>query len=284
MLALEEVAGGKAMTRFVELAQGLHGADERWAPVVLAWERYRLDPHRNPYFERGDGACFLVRQLGRPVGRIAAHLPAPGADGRFGFWSCIDDHDVAGLLLDAAQAWLAEHGCTSMEGPVSFTEQAEVGVLAEGFDVAGVTGRPWAPPWEAALLEAHGLEPADRFPRWRLPAVDTGVRRPEVVDPPGHAGRHGDPRLVLAGIAGVPDLSDALRSATLRSAWDLARRVRAGCWDTCTVVRGADPPAEAVPALQSAAAAAGYRSVVAPWTPDPAQAPETVHRTYRRTW
>jgi hypothetical protein len=272
------------MARFVELGQALHGRDPRWAPVVLAWERYRLDPRRNPYFEAGDGACFVAHRLGRPVGRIAAHLPAPGAPGRFGFWSVVDEPAAADGLLDTARAWLVGRGCTSMEGPISFTDDDDLGVLAEGFDAPGLTGRPWAPPWESALLVAHGLTAERQVARWRLPAVEGGAPSPPVADPPGHAGRHGDPRLVLPGIAAVPDLSDALRTATLRGAWSLARRVRAGRWDTATVVRCTDPPTEAVPALLTAARRAGYAAVVAPWAPDAAGPPETVHRTYRASW
>jgi hypothetical protein len=50
------------------------------------------------------------------------------------------------------------------------------------------------------------------------------------------------------------------------------------------VVRCTDDPALAVPALCRAAAGAGYRWVIAPWSPDLDAPPETVHRTYRRTW
>lgn len=283
-MAIEEVTGGKARARFIELPRALHGHDPRWSPLVLAWERYRLDRHRNPYFEQGDAALFLARRGGRPVGRIAAHLPAAGGEGRFGFWSVVDDHEVAAALVAAAQAWLAGHGCRSMDGPVSFTADEEVGVLADGFEAPGLTGRSWSPPWEAASLEALAFEASGEVARWRLPAQGGPVERSAVDDPPGQAARHGDPRLVLEGIAAVPDLSEALRSVSLRGAWALARRVREGRWDACTVVRCTSPPHVAVPALQRAAGAAGYRAVVAPWSPEPGAPPETVHRTYRLSW
>jgi len=280
-VTVEEVTGGKARTRFTELPAALHGEDPRFAWPVMAWERYRLDPHRNPFFEAGDARYFLARQLGRPVGRITAQVAARGAEGRFGFWSVIDDAVVAEALLDAARAWLASQGCTSMEGPWSFTEAEEVGVLAEGFDAPGLTGRSWSPPHEAALLVAAGLVPGGERPTWRLPAADTGVVRAPSEDVPGHASIHADRRLVLDGIAAAPDLSAALRGARVRQAWALAKRARARDWDTCTVVRLDADPAAAVPALQAAAYHAGYTTVIAPWSLDPTELPETVHRTYR---
>src|SRR3546814_1289731 len=94
VVSVEEVTGGKAMVRFVELPQALHADDGRWAPPVMAWERYRLDPHRNPYFEHGDAVYLMARRLGRPAGRIVGHLPETGAEGRFGFLASVDDTDV----------------------------------------------------------------------------------------------------------------------------------------------------------------------------------------------
>jgi hypothetical protein len=279
-VVVEEVARGKDLARFTDLPMVLHGDDPRFAWPVLAWERYRLDSNRNPYFEQGDAAFFLARRLGRPAGRITAHVDEPGALGRFGFWCVEDDAAVARALVDAAAGWLVDHGCSSMEGPTSFTVAEDEGVLVDGFDVAGTTGRPWHPPSQAAHLEGLGFAPRRDVPRWRLPARDLGVERALADDPPGHAGKHADARLVLEGVAAVPDLSQDLRGATVRGAWRLARKVREARWTTATIVRLDDDPADAVPALLTAAARAGYTSVVSPWSPDPDAPPETVHRVF----
>ncbi len=281
-VSVEEVSDGKALVRFTELPHALHGTDPRFTPMVMGWERARLDPRRNPFFDGGDAACFLARRLGRPVGRIAAHLSAPGAAGCFGFWWLVDDTDVAHALLEAARGWLREQGCTSMSGPWSFTAAQEAGVPAAGQDPPGRTGRPWQPPHLAALLEVEGLTVLTSRPTWRLPATEAGPELPLDPDRPGHAGAYGDERLVLRGIAAVPDVSEVLRASRLRSAWQLARRVRARTWDTCTVVRCTADPALAVPALQAAAGRAGYRWVIAPWSPDPDQVPEAIHHIYRQ--
>lgn len=287
-VTVEEVTGGKSMVRFTELPQALHGSDVRWAPPVMAWERYRLDPHRNPYFERGDGVYLLARRLGQPIGRIAAHVAQSGGEGRFGFFTCADDAAAASALVDAAQSWLSEQGCGSMTGPFSFDPTDEPGVLARGFDVPGVTGRPWNPPWEVRLLSDLGFSVVDEQPTWRLrargadvpPATDGSDTEPM----PGQAGPYGDRRLLLPGVAAAPDLADALRASSLRTAWRLAKRARAADWETCTVVRCTIDPALGVPAIQAAAHEAGYRWVVAPWSPDPSAPPETVHQILLRTW
>lgn len=283
-VAVEEVTRGKALVRFTELPMVLHGEHPCFAWPVMAWERYRLDPRRNPYFERGDAAYFLARRLGRPAGRVAAHVEAVGGVGRFGFWCTDDDPAVASALVEAAQGWLDEQGCASMEGPRSFTGVEEEGALVSGHEVPGTTGRPWHPASQARLLEQLGFVAATDHPSWRLAATEHGPQRPTAHDAPGHAGRQSDRRLVLEGIAAVPDLSSTLRHASLRDAWHLAKRARAGAWTTATVVRCDDDPSVAVPALLAAAGRAGYQDVIAPWSPDPDAPPETVHRTFRLTW
>lgn len=287
-MAVEEVTGAPARRRFTELPHALNGTDPQFAPLLTAWERYRLDHRRNPYFERGEAALFLARRLGRPAGRIAAHVAAPGGEGRFGFWWVDDDAEVAAALVEAAQQWLGERGCSTMTGPWSFTEEEEAGLLVEGFDVPGLTGRPWHPPHLAGRLEALGFHGIEDRPTWRLAVPGLAHPRASPTEssnaaPPGQAGAYADRRLVLDGIAAVPDLSDALRASGLRSAWSLAKRARAGAWTTATVVRCVDAPALAVPALRAAAAGAGYRWLVAPWTD--ADAPrDAVHRIYRADW
>jgi hypothetical protein len=297
LVIVEPVDRGKPLVRVIELPQAVCGDDARWAPPVMAWERYRFDARRHPYFERGEAQVFLARRMGRPAGRITAHVPdgdEGGGDdgaGRFGFWWAIDDADVAAALLDAACGWLDARGCTSMVGPLSYEAREEVGLQVAGHDVPGLTGRPWHPPHLARLLEGRGAEPHGEHPTWRLDLDDAGVashveqrEAGTPVEAPGHAGPYGDTRLVLPGIAAVPDVAGALRTAGVRSAWALARRARARTWEVATVVRCDGDPATLVPGLLHAAAAAGYRQVIAPWTPVVGNPPEAVHRTYRITW
>ena len=178
-----------------------------------------------------------------------------------------------------------------MTGPWSFDPGDEPGVLVAGHDVPGVTGRPWHPAWAAALLEEAGLEPVVDQPMWRLP-TDHRDQRPlprsgaADDDLPGQAGPYADRRIVLEGIAAVPDLADALRverASARPGAWPGERA--GGTWDTCTVVRCTERPGgRGARAAAGPPGRAGYRSVIAPWSPDPDAPPETVHRTYRRSW
>jgi hypothetical protein len=258
--------------------------EPRWSAPLVSYERRRVDPHHR-YFDEGDGEYFLTRRGGTAAGRIAAHIAAKGDEqGWFGFYDAVDDAAVAAALVDQAATWLRVRGCTTMTGPASFTVQDDPGVLVEGFEVAGTTGRPWHPPWYATQLEAVGLKRIDESPTWRLSASELGVVAPALAarsTPSSRgvaaaaAGRFADPRIVLPGIVAVPDLTPARNSAIA-----LARTAKRKGWVGCTIVEIDGDPATLVPQLQAAASAAGYEWVVSPWSPDPTAPPETVHARF----
>jgi hypothetical protein len=199
--------------------------------------------------------------------------------GWFGFFDVVDDLAVASALIEQTATWLRDHGCTSMTGPASFTVDDDPGVLVDGFDVAGTTGRPWHPPWYATHLEAAGLQRADEHRTWRLPPAELGVASgamtTRATPSSTMVGRFADPRIVLPGIVAVPDLTPARNSAIA-----LARRAKRKQWEGCTIVEIDGDPAPRVAQLQAAAAAAGYEWIVSPWTPEVSAPAETVHARF----
>lgn len=279
-VAVEEVSGRAGFKRFFEFAYMQFRSEARWTPPLVAYERARLDPHRTAFFDKGDGEYFLARRGGAVAGRVTAHVAAKGDEqGWFGFYDVVDDPAVAAALLEHAAEWLRAHGCTSMTGPASFTVEDDPGVLVDGFETAGTTGRPWQPEWYARHLEAAGLERTGESSTWRLPPPELGVPSgaPTALTTPSSAaaGRFADPRIVLPGIVAVPDLTPARGSAIA-----LARRAKRQQWEGCTIVRVDGHAAALVPKLQAAAAAAGYEWIVSPWSPDRGATPETRHARF----
>ena len=304
-VTVEPVEAKIQLRRFADVPYLLHGRDERWSPGVRAYEAWRLDARRHPYFERGDAAFFLARRGGQPAGRIAAHQSRSGeVDAWFGCFDVPDDDEVTAALLDAAQGWLSEQGAASMTGPVTWTPDEEFGVPVAGAERPGLTGRRWKPAWYAEQLLAAGLEPGEVRHTYRLETGSGGQighpgdrsvhqngvgggsggdRRVRRRDLPPHAGAYADRRLVLDGVAAVPDVTATLSRASLRSAWRVARHARDRSFETAVCVRCDGDPATLVPRLQGAAGAAGYRWLVAPWGP-PGSEPETTHQVFTRRW
>lgn len=286
LVTVEPVEGKAQLRRFRDVPYLLHGDDPRWNPGVRAFESWRLDARRHPYFEEGDAAYLLARDRGRPVGRIAAHRARAGdVEGWFGFFDAPDDDRIVAALLDAAEAWLRDEGASSMTGPVSWVVDEEFGTMVSGHEHAAITGRRWQPDWYAASLRRAGLVGGERRHSYRLSTDDATGSTPEPapVDPPPHAGGYADPALVLDDVAAVPEVSSTLARASVRSAWRVAARARREGFDTAVCVRCDGEPSVLVPMLLAAARSAGYRWLIAPWAPSGTE-PETTHQVFTRRW
>ena len=65
-----------------------------------------------------------------------------------------------GMLLSAAEGWLAQRGCEKMVGPADFSMNDESGILIEGFELEPMIRQPWHPPYYQRLMEDAGMAKA----------------------------------------------------------------------------------------------------------------------------
>lgn len=284
-VTVEPVESTSQLRRFADVPFVLLGADPRWSTGVRAYEQWRHDARRHPYFDRGDAAFHLARRAGQAAGRIAAHVDGSGStQGWFGMFDVPDDPVVTTALLEVAAAWLRDQGATSMVGPVTWRPDEEFGVLVDGVEHPAATGRAWHPPWYARQLSAAGGTPDEQRPTFHVPTAGWGahVLEPSGEEPPPHAGGYADPALVLDGIAAVPDVTQLLARASVRSAWRLARQARERPSGTAVCVRCDGDPALLVPRLLAACRDRGYETLLAPWSPDGGP-PDRVHQVFRFT-
>jgi GNAT superfamily N-acetyltransferase len=180
-LAVVPVRTRQELQAFIGLSFRLYRQDPCWVAPLRGQQRRQLDQNRNPFFLDAEAAYFLVRRDGRPVGRISAHLDhrynrfhsqpgTPDTTGFFGFFECEQDPAAAAALVDAAEAWLAEHGSTQMLGPASFTFLDEAGLLVDGSTSLPTMLMAYNPPYYRPLLEGAGCTPIQDLYAWRLDA------------------------------------------------------------------------------------------------------------------
>jgi GNAT superfamily N-acetyltransferase len=174
----------------------------RESPFVSLFDqdlRRFLDPRKNPLLQAGRGALtfFTAHRDGRPVGRITAH--AHDASNRrhgwnrscFGFFDCVDDPEVAALLLGAAERWGRERGHDEIRGNFNLTAMAPAGVVTEGFDEPPYSDQLWNPPHVPRLLEQAGY--TRDFPMSQF-EIDVAAIDLEAMVPPAYRALRTDPR------------------------------------------------------------------------------------------
>ncbi len=144
------------------MSRQIHADDPAWVEP-LRMERKALWAKDNPWFRHACGQLFLARRAGKPVGSISAQVDRlqPPEEGRligyFGQFECINDPEVAGVLLDRASMWLRERGCTWMRGPYDLGINQSCGLLVSGHETPPMILMGHAPPYYRELLEQAGL-------------------------------------------------------------------------------------------------------------------------------
>ena len=170
---------GNAFRAFIDVQYRLYRNQPHFVPPLRRERLDLFDKARHPFFRHAEGAFFLARRDGRPVGRIEAivnHAHNEFHGDRVGFFGAFEsenDRTVSDALLASAARWLSERRLQVMRGPVTHSTNEETGLLIEGFDEPPMIGMPYNPPYYATLLEAFGLAKAKDVYGWEVRAEQT---------------------------------------------------------------------------------------------------------------
>lgn len=136
-----QVNDKKHLKLFHKTVASIYEDDENYVYPLETDIEFVFSPKKNSSFDNGKAARWVVvDEKNQPVGRIAAFFDLNSQVeneypvGGFGFFECVDDHEVAFKLFDTAKEWLEEHGMKAMDGPVNFGERDKFwGLLVDGF-------------------------------------------------------------------------------------------------------------------------------------------------------
>jgi hypothetical protein len=162
-LSVRSVGGDRRLARnFVDLPFRLYEGDRKWVPPLRSDALKTLNRKKNPFFRYADIEHFVLFDDDTPVGRVAATVyPAYNErfetqTGFFGFFECAPQEAAARLLLEAAEAWLADRGMRTVAGPYNYVGTQEMGLLIDGFDEPPVAFQTYNPSHYRDLIEASG--------------------------------------------------------------------------------------------------------------------------------
>lgn len=173
-ITMEPVRSARDLSEFVKLPFRLYRNDPLWIPQIIAHEKAQFDPKRNPAFETARAQLFRAVRDGRTVGRVAAIVSDAFIErwgrkcGRFGWFECENDPEIARLLLSAAEEWVAGQGMTEISGPLGFTDNDATGLLIEGFDELPPIAGTYNPPWYRGFLEGLGYSKEVDYVEYRI--------------------------------------------------------------------------------------------------------------------
>jgi len=158
---------------FHHLPFALYQDDPNWVAPLLLERKLHFQAKHNPYFQHARAAFFLAYRGATPVGRITAQIDQlhleryHDATGHFGFIEAVDDAEVFGALLKAAERWLRDQGMTRVIGPVSFSLWDQPGLLVDGFDTPPSVMMNHHLPYYEGRITANGYQKAEDLIAYR---------------------------------------------------------------------------------------------------------------------
>ncbi|HEU4328613.1 MAG TPA: hypothetical protein VFS21_36080 [Roseiflexaceae bacterium] len=162
-LRIAPVADARALRTFIEFPFALYRNSPFWVPPFLEERRTFFDTRKNPFFEHARAQLFLAYRGGEVVGTVAACVDDShnhfhnDRQGAFGFFETVDDPEVAGALLAAAEEWVRGQGMAVIRGPLNFSINHEYGLLIDGFNESPMILTTYNPPYYARLIEGAGF-------------------------------------------------------------------------------------------------------------------------------
>lgn len=157
---------------FIDVPWRIYADDPMWVPPLRLERRLHFSRF-NPFFKHGEWQAWIAYRNNQPVGRISAqidqlHRQRYGPEtGHFGLFECIDDAEVAAVLVRAAEEWLTARQTRHVTGPFNLSINQECGVLVDGFDTPPMVMMPHSRRWYGRLLEEQGYQPVkDMLAYW----------------------------------------------------------------------------------------------------------------------
>jgi GNAT superfamily N-acetyltransferase len=161
-ITLRPVRSKRERRLFALFPWRIYKDDPLWVPPILSERLKRMDP-QSPLIRRGEADFFVAWRAGKPVGTIGTAIDtrADGFQGVktaiFGFFECYENEVVARALLDHARSWAQERGADRLEGPRSFSNNNEPGLLIEGRGTSPGLMMGWTPPYFVDFVEGYGF-------------------------------------------------------------------------------------------------------------------------------
>lgn len=151
---------------FIKFPWRIHKNDKNWVPPLISERKDFFNKDKNPFFKHAEVVFYLAKMNEKIVGRIAGIVNHNHIEfqkeraGFFGFFECVEDYEVAKVLLDTVRNWLESKGMEIMRGPANFSSNEEWGMLLDGFDSPPVFMMTYNPKYYLDFMERYGMRKA----------------------------------------------------------------------------------------------------------------------------
>lgn len=175
---ISEVKSRRDLRDFIKFPDELYRDCPQYVPALHSDQRHSLTKVSTLKYCRR--RMWLVRDGKKVVGRICAMINPRYNELyskkciRFGWFDCINDIEVARMLLSTAEAWGRQEGMTQIHGPLYYNTLGKQGMLLEGFENIPPFNCIYNYPYYNDLVTSLGFTKECDWVQYRIPA-DHGV-------------------------------------------------------------------------------------------------------------
>ena len=162
MYKVLEVKTKAELQRFVRFPDELYKGSKQYVPALHSDQVRTLTKAASLSYCKK--SLWMVLDGHRVVGRICAIINPRYNElygkkrVRFGWFDCINDLEVARLLIGAAEEWARSQGMTEIHGPLSYNTMGKQGMLVEGYENIPPFNCLYNYPYYNDLMHSLGFE------------------------------------------------------------------------------------------------------------------------------
>ena len=161
-MVVKEAKTSRDLRGFIYFPQSIYRNDSHWVPPLYSDEFDFHNPKRNSALAYSAVIRLMAFRGKQAVGRIMGIINKKYNEqhgektARFFQLDCIDDAEVAHVLIHEIESWAKARGMTRVIGPYGFSDKDPQGLQIEGFEYLPVIATPTNPPYLQKLVEEEG--------------------------------------------------------------------------------------------------------------------------------
>ena len=163
-ITIKEISKKVDLKRFIKFQYELYKDNKYYVPPLMSAELNIMMPSENPAFEFCEAKFWLAFNNGQIVGRIGGIINHKyneiwkNKNGRFSWFDCIEDEQVAFELFKTVEKWAHEKGMEAIYGPYGFTNLDKHGLLVEGYNELATNSANYNYPYYNDFIEKYGFK------------------------------------------------------------------------------------------------------------------------------
>lgn len=177
-IELKQVQSRNDLGKFIRFPFLIYKNNPYWLPPIFFDEKNFHNPKKNKALRTNDTIMYLAYKNGKIAGRIMGIIHHLNNDhtgikrARFFKFDCINDQQVAHVLINAIEDWGKSKGMDEIIGPFGFSDKDPQGLLINGFDIRAAIVAPYNDPYYIDLVEKEGYTKEVDLFEYKIPVPD----------------------------------------------------------------------------------------------------------------